>query len=67
MKNQPEKKKEAPGKPDNKGKMELPGQPRKQEKEEKKKEDQDAGPLNQEDYSSPKNQSGKNTSPDSED
>lgn len=66
MENKPDNKKEAPGAPTQKGKVELPGQ--QPDKEEKKKKDEEAaGPLSQEDYGNQKNQSGKNTSPDSED
>ncbi|MBO9633324.1 MAG: hypothetical protein J7578_09415 [Chitinophagaceae bacterium] len=70
MKKEPENKKEAPAKPNQQDPVELPGmtpEQKKEENEKKKKEEKDAGPLGQENYSSPKNQSGKNTSPDSED
>jgi hypothetical protein len=70
MKDRPENKKEAPGKADPNEDMKLPGMEpggEKQEKEEKKNEKKDAGPLSEEQYSSQKNQSGKNTDPDSED
>ncbi|QEC42013.1 hypothetical protein [Pseudobacter ginsenosidimutans] len=68
MNNGPDKKKEAPGQPNQKGKIELPGatsQPPKKEKD--KKKDDDAGPIGRQDYGNPKNQSGKNTPPESED
>lgn len=77
MKTNPADKKEAPGAPSQKEKVELPGQqPGKEEKETKpriekteqeKQDEADAGPLSKKDYGSQKNQSGKNTSPDSED
>ncbi len=69
MENHPDNKKEAPGKPEQKDKMELPGQqPQPPKKEGKKeKEEEDPGPIGKQQYGNPKNQSGKNTPPESED
>jgi hypothetical protein len=71
MENRPENKKEAPGNPTQKDKMELPGQqpqsPKKEKENKKDKKEDDPGPIGKQQYGNPKNQSGKNTSPDSED
>ena len=68
MNNESDKKKEAPGQSNQKGEIELPGTtPQSPKKMNDKKKEEDAGPISQQDYGNPKNQSGKNTPPESED